>query len=259
MKREKLNKMRAYSAVRSAFALLIVLMCAPVGARNVSETALLQKYVQQLGPASLPFLVNVLMPLLQVDSRFKNTLAFLVNSRHQSRVESSTTKPMLMSSLLLPPIGGFHSQCGQDWLVHSFFADSANDNFYVDLAANDAVRISNTYALDRIYNWRGICIEANPQYWYGLAMHRTCRLVGAAVGDRNGLQVPFVFSGVMGGIVGDSFDNKPAKVGAAERQNVSTLSLETIFAELEAPRRIQYLSLDVEGAEWLVSAVVAPF
>lgn len=221
--------------------------------RDAVESALLQKFVQQLGPASLPFLVNVLIPLLSIDPLLQNAHTFLINTHHNPLVVATASKQMLMSSLLLPPLEGFHSQCGQDWLVHSFFADDDSDRFYVDLAANDAIHISNTYALDRVYKWNGICIEANPQYWYGLAMHRTCKLVGAAVADRNGLQVPFVFSGVMGGIVGNNFDNKPARVDASMRQNVSTLSLETIFAELEAPRRIQYLSLDVEGAEWLVS------
>ena len=31
----------------------------------------------------------------------------------------------------------------------------------MDLAANHAVRISNTYVMDRCLGWRGLCIEAN--------------------------------------------------------------------------------------------------
>jgi hypothetical protein len=35
--------------------------------------------------------------------------------------------------------------------------------YYIDLAANNAYGFSNTFALDRLYHWNGLCIEANPK------------------------------------------------------------------------------------------------
>ena len=54
----------------------------------------------------------------------------------------------------------------------------------------------------------GICIEGNSKYWYGLAAHRNCTVIGAFVGGTSdGVQMDVKMSiGVFGGIVG--FDNK---------------------------------------------------
>ena len=166
------------------------------------------------------------------------------------RVER-TAKVMLLSSALLPPPAStvYFSQCGQDWIVERLFAFNKR-NFYVDLAANDAVMLSNTYRLDRIDGWRGICIEANPQYWQGLSVHRSCQLAGVVVTDRDDQFATFSSgNGAFGGIVGAQFDNKHASAGG---KPLATLSLHTILQQLDAPRVIQYLNLDVEGAEWLV-------
>ena len=71
-------------------------------------------------------------------------------------------------------------QCNQDKLVVKLYGEDFR-GYFVDLAANDAVHISNTLMIERDYNWDGVCIEANPAYWFGLA-HRKCTVIGAAVG-----------------------------------------------------------------------------
>jgi hypothetical protein len=229
----------------------------------VKQHMLFAAFVKQLGPASLPFLHDVLLPILQFDPKLAQ-LRERVNGEgiHKLIVDdhtvTSATKSITVSSMLLPAIAEprFNGQCGQDWLVvNRLFDDrrNASANFYVDLAANDAITISNTYALDRLYGWSGICIEANSFYWRRLAAHRTCNVVGAAVGSQDGIAMNFTFQGPFGGLIGDRFDNKPNKVAAnAQKDTVLTLSLLTILTHLHAPKTIQYLSLDVEGAELLI-------
>ena len=58
--------------------------------------------------------------------------------------------------------GTWHSQAKQDELVHRLLHRKRN-GFFVDLAANHPVRISNTRALEREHGWSGLCIEANPR------------------------------------------------------------------------------------------------
>jgi hypothetical protein len=77
----------------------------------------------------------------------------------------------------------WHSQARQDELVVALLRNKTN-GFFIDLAANDAVQLSNTYALERYYHWQGVCIEPNPMYWYNLTAFRTCVIVGAVVGDQ---------------------------------------------------------------------------
>lgn len=127
------------------------------------------------------------------------------------------------------------------------------NNFFIDLAANDAIVLSNTLHLEQ-KGWDGICIEGNPAYWYGLGRYRKCTVIGAFVGgsgsEADGAVVDISLIGVGGGIVGRGMDNKNKKAkGLVKRELVS---ISTVLKEANAPQSIDYFSLDVEGAETLV-------
>jgi hypothetical protein len=141
------------------------------------------------------------------------------------------------------------SQVRQDEVV-SRLLRYKRGGYFIDLAANDAVRISNTYALERDYAWQGLCIEPNPVYWSGLA-YRSCDVVAGVVGESRMEPVQFKFpnrAGPQGGIVGARFDNKEAS-SYGEDQTRFTVRLDEILKRFGAPSIIDYLSLDIEGAE----------
>lgn len=101
--------------------------------------------------------------------------------------------------------------------------------------------------------YSGLCIEANPKYWRSLSF-RDCQVVAAAVGKNRMEQVDFVLDGVFGGIRGDEFDNnnktkKTERQKKAEISTYFTVPLLEILERNQAPRIIDYFSLDVEGAE----------
>ena len=129
--------------------------------------------------------------------------------------------------------------------------------FFLDLAANDAVRRSNTFSLEKDFNWDGLCIEANPRYLWRLAL-RKCSIVYAAVGGKMHEKVEFHMpfgedEGGFGGIVSNFTDNHPLKEkysGISTR--LSTISLEEIFERMDLPLMIDYFSIDVEGAEEMI-------
>jgi hypothetical protein len=154
------------------------------------------------------------------------------------------------------PVSYFHanewfSQYRQDEVVSRLLHGKRN-GFFIDLAANDAIRISNTYALETFFDWTGICLEPNPAYWSGLS-YRKCDVVAAVVGGRNMEEVAFRFpkeKGPKGGIVGEVFDNKDSEPGESRRR--FTVKLLDIFRKFNVPHIIDYISLDVEGAEDLV-------
>jgi Methyltransferase FkbM domain len=142
----------------------------------------------------------------------------------------------------------WYAQVKQDIIVSRLFNGKTN-GYFLDLAANDAVTISNTYSLEKKLNWTGLCMEPNPAYWYDLA-HRDCQVVGAVVGEIRNDAVVFQkrANGAFGGIVGDGFDNHDGKGGEVRY----TVSLYEILSRFQAPKVIDYLSLDVEGAETLI-------
>lgn len=146
--------------------------------------------------------------------------------------------------------GQSHSQVGQDMLVQSILK-CKHGGFFVDLAAHDAIDLSNTLMLERDFGWNGICMEANPFYSPGLAKRR-CKTILAAVGSPSNQLVNFTYRQYLGGIVGDQFDNHPGSLAGAEQVTMKTKALGEILDALDAPPVIDYFSLDVEGAESLV-------
>mmetsp|Transcript_25623 Transcript_25623/g.62834 ORF Transcript_25623/g.62834 Transcript_25623/m.62834 type:complete len:145 (+) Transcript_25623:614-1048(+) len=57
-------------------------------------------------------------------------------------------------------------------------------------------------------------------------------------------------NGAHGGIIGHNMDNKPRDGMPQERRY--TISIRSLFRDFNVPREIDYLSLDVEGAEELI-------
>jgi FkbM family methyltransferase len=133
-------------------------------------------------------------------------------------------------------------------LIRTIFNDMEK-GYFIDLAANEWRNISNSYGLESFNNWDGVCIEPNPQYHEGLLSNRRCKIFVNPVGMKNGENVTFnIGRGAFGGIVGGEFDNEQKKTGDVTFELVT---LTTILDFVSAPTKIQYLSLDVEGAEYI--------
>lgn len=152
------------------------------------------------------------------------------------------------------PTKGRGSQCHQDLLVASLLREQKN-GYFVDLAANDAVNLSNTYRLEQLHQWTGICIEPNAMYWAHLA-HRRCHVAAAVVGKDRMAEVHFrtyrdmwrrAASGGIDELIDPSIpksNEKPIKL--------FTVTVDEILERYDAPSVMEYLSLDIEGAEYLV-------
>jgi hypothetical protein len=144
-------------------------------------------------------------------------------------------------SLPTPNNRTWYSQGRQDELVAGLLRNK-RQGYFIDLAANDAVKWSNTFALEQQLDWSGLCIEPNAAYWKALS-YRACQVVGAVVGKVRDEHVMFGFGNPQGGEFG-GITSKPKEMGYSTRQ--STVTLLEIFQRYNVPREIDYLSLDVE-------------
>lgn len=145
---------------------------------------------------------------------------------------------------MLPQGTEWFSQARQDEAVSTLLRGKRN-GYFIDLAANDATILSNTYSLEKKFGWNGLCIEPNPIYWANLTF-RDCQVVAAIVGSSRLEEVNFRFNaGDHGGIIG--FDNGKHLIRQSEPKY--TVTLTEILERFNAPKEIDYLSLDVEGAE----------
>lgn len=139
----------------------------------------------------------------------------------------------------------YFSQFGQDrWVIEDIF-NFKQGGFFLDLAAGDGIYLSNTYVLEKKYGWNGICIEANGEFFFKLKNNRGCICENVCI-DGEEHTVKFTKQKELsGGIIDSDTDNK------AEANYVlkKTTTLKEILQKHNAPKVIDYFSLDVEGAE----------
>ena len=127
----------------------------------------------------------------------------------------------------------------------------------MDLACADAVRFNNTYFLEHYLDWEGLLFEPNARFHESIRSRRKSPLVTLCITDEAEKLVPFrIDNGMLGGIVSEETDNNEKnrlhELKSAEIVNMKTTTLEKELRQHSSPKLIDFLSLDVEGAEWIV-------
>ena len=150
---------------------------------------------------------------------------------------------------------GYYSQLGQDrWVLRDVFKFKKK-GYFVDLGAADGIDLSNTYILEKI-GWKGICIEADSKNFAALIRNRKGINEQACVLD-SVKEVVFVAaddpafgetSHLFGGVKEYLTAHKPK----GTEVKMTTVTLEMVLRKYGAPKVIDYLSIDVEGAEYTV-------
>lgn len=146
----------------------------------------------------------------------------------------------------------YYGQFDQDkWIIEDIF-NFKKGGFFLDLAAGDGVNISNTYILEKKYGWKGICIEANNTFFKKLKFNRNCICINACIDDSE-KKVKFTKAsrGIIGGIIDESTDNSNL-VDSNAFDYKRTVPLVKILEKNNAPKIIDYFSLDVEGVEYRI-------
>lgn len=165
--------------------------------------------------------------------------------RNQACCEPPLATNVIFSAMESLGILRFDSQVGQDrWIAESVFP-GVTDGYFVDIGSASGVKESNTNVLETL-GWRGVCVDPFPHDMEG----RHCQTFAKVVGRESGQTVQFRKAGFLGGVQ----DNlgpwrELAEVKEAEVVDLQTVSLTDILKQANAPTYIQYMSLDIEGAE----------
>lgn len=140
------------------------------------------------------------------------------------------------------------AQAGQDAWVINEVHNRLKRGYFVEIGSHDGLELSNTYLLEKRYGWSGLCIEANPVTFEQLQKTRVATCLNVCV-DQSGGWVDFRLDGMMGGIkeCHDSNTEDRNKLDSVIRLRTETLL--TLLEDNNAPCQIDYLSIDVEGAE----------
>lgn len=141
-----------------------------------------------------------------------------------------------------------------------------SDGFYVDVGANDGRSCSNTYHLEKFQRWSGILVEPIMHIYFRSQQLRDPSVNkffnAACVSDDYQYEnIELLYSGLMS-VINSEAQEYNAKLWAEDGSKFLSAgesvqktwsqarTLESILIEAEAPRTINLLSIDVEGAEF---------
>lgn len=148
---------------------------------------------------------------------------------------------------LLKSLKPTYSQYKQDLDIIKYLNYKQN-GYFIDVGATDGIDISNTYLLEKKYDWNGICIEPQEFYYKDLIKNRDCHTDNSLLFSEKGKL--FDFSLTNNGLAGitDYIDaHHHAKNSKQTKKTTDTLN--NLLIKFNAPRYIDYMSLDTEGSE----------
>jgi len=126
--------------------------------------------------------------------------------------------------------------------------------FFVEIGGYDGLRHSNTLALEESFGWTGLLVEPNPLLYPKLIEQRpNVECDEIAIGPEAGTKV-FIVGDAFGGLVDymppDWLEEHERR--ANRKIQVPVITLLQLFTRHAVPCVIDYLSLDVEGAEYVI-------
>jgi FkbM family methyltransferase len=148
----------------------------------------------------------------------------------------------------------FPGQAGQDLLAYLYFRGKRS-GFFLDIGAHDGRTYSNSYIFEQL-GWRGACVEPLPDVFEQLRHNRRCDCYQAALAGRSDPRADFIHAvGVdtLSGLESEMAEGHEGWIaregGRPERIQVKAMTFPDLMARYPDVRTIDFLSLDVEGAE----------
>jgi FkbM family methyltransferase len=140
------------------------------------------------------------------------------------------------------------SQLGQD--LFALATNGFGRGYFVEFGATDGQNISNTYILEKEFGWHGILAEPAKKFHRDLEKNRKCAIEHMAVWKETGSIVEFLEA--------EEFSTFPAfkdsdelgyRRATGNEYLVETISLEDMLKKHNAPKNIDFISIDTEGSE----------
>jgi FkbM family methyltransferase len=177
----------------------------------------------------------------------------ILSFRSPSENKAGNIEKKFLSTVInhLPQSKG---QLCQDLLV-LFLLNFKKNGFFVEFGATDGATFSNTYLLETQYGWHGILAEPAKNWHQSLNKNRQCIVDSRCVWEKSGEELKFFEAndGELSTIA--SFKDSDAHTHSrktGEEYGVHTISLGDLLAEHNAPKQIDYLSVDTEGSEFRI-------
>lgn len=129
------------------------------------------------------------------------------------------------------------------------------NGYFVEFGAADGITNSNTFLLEKEYEWRGILAEPNLIYFENLKKDRDVHITNNCVYNSSGNSLEFIESGQLSTLseyVNSDFMNEQRLENISTKYLVNTITLHDLLKTYNAPSKIDFLSIDTEGSEYEV-------
>jgi len=148
----------------------------------------------------------------------------------------------------------FVSHTGQDqWAVETL--RGKRSGYFLDFGGFDGLQISNTFYMEKFLGWKGILVEPNPVPYSSSCALRSCITINAALWNESRQSLQFMNSHGLSSII----EYKDCDVNSEKRNSINegiievdTINPTELLDRFKAPKLIDFMSLDVEGAELVV-------
>lgn len=136
------------------------------------------------------------------------------------------------------------------WVL--FELGSRRNGFFVEFGGADGIGSSNTYLLEQEYDWSGIVAEPSRHWHPAIRRNRRCFVDDRCVWTKSDETLQFNQARVPLHSTIERFsgsDHLSASRDGGTVYGVRTVSLNDLLDFWNAPRRVDYVSIDTEGSE----------
>jgi len=154
-----------------------------------------------------------------------------------------------------------HSQLFQDLFVLHLLG-MKREGKYLEFGATDGIELSNSLLLEKEFGWSGVLAEPSPQWQAQLKVNRPkSQLLDECIYSETGKSINFFVSkyGVLSTIEefrDSDIDSMPGNTKSRNEDGYSvkvpTISLNDVFVKYFNGERIDYMSVDTEGSEFVI-------
>lgn len=196
-------------------------------------------------------LINTILNLFNIQLIKKTFLDKLLNNQlHDLRLLKIIDKSQ--RSNFIDNLDESKSQLRQDLFVLSEVNFKKN-GYFVDFGATNGVDISNSFLLEKKFNWQGILSEPAKKWHHDLKKNRKANIDFHCVWKDTGVSLTFneVDDPKLSTIKEFSENDLHVNLRKKSKQYVVTsISLKDLLEKYKAPKLIDYLSIDTEGSEF---------
>lgn len=155
----------------------------------------------------------------------------------------------------------YYAQYLQDKYLEENIFKGFKNGFFMDIGAHDGISINNTLYFEQTHNWNGVNIEPIKEVYDTLVINRPgCININSAISNTNGTADFICNKGYTEMLSGLKKNYDHRHLDRLNRENhqmgsttqiitVNTRTVESICDEYNI-KHINYLSIDVEGAEF---------